>query len=87
LKLSRREFIGHSAAALAAGWGASGLVGAQADAVNPQRAALPQRPNVVLIILDTLRADKLGCYGFQHDTSPEFDALARAGVQFERVIS
>ena len=79
--------MGHSAAALAAGWGASSLVGGAAHGVNPQRAALPQRPNVVLIILDTLRADKLGCYGYPHDTSPEFDQLARAGVQFERVIS
>lgn len=45
------------------------------------------RPNVVLIVIDTLRADKLGCYGFPHDTSPELDAMARSGVQFMRVIA
>lgn len=53
----------------------------------PDAAATPDgsRPNVVLIVIDTLRADKLGCYGFAHDTSPELDAMARDGVQFMRV--
>ena len=46
-----------------------------------------RRPNVALIIIDTLRADKLGCYGFPHDTSPEIDNLAKQGVLFERTIS
>ncbi len=45
------------------------------------------RPNVVLIIIDTLRADKLGCYGFQKKTSPEIDNMAEQGVLFERTIS
>jgi arylsulfatase A-like enzyme len=44
-------------------------------------------PNVVLIIVDTLRADRLGCYGFPGQTSPEIDALAAGGVRFERVIA
>jgi arylsulfatase A-like enzyme len=43
--------------------------------------------NVVLIIVDTLRADKLGCYGFPLDTSPELDRLAAKSVRFERVIA
>jgi arylsulfatase A-like enzyme len=45
------------------------------------------RPNIVLIIIDTLRADRLGCYGFPEKTSPELDALAGNGVRFERVIA
>ena len=45
------------------------------------------RPNIVLIIIDTLRADKLGCYGFPEDTSPELDAMARKGVQFRNVVA
>jgi arylsulfatase A-like enzyme len=45
------------------------------------------RPNVVLIIIDTLRADKLGCYGFAENISPEIDALAKKGVQFKKVIA
>ena len=40
--------------------------------------------NILLIICDTLRADHLGCYGYFRDTSPNFDRLAREGVQFQR---
>ncbi|MFP6584888.1 MAG: sulfatase [Candidatus Hydrogenedentota bacterium] len=45
------------------------------------------RPNIVLILIDTLRADLLGCYGRPGDPSPEIDALARDGVRVETVIS
>jgi len=44
-------------------------------------------PNVVLIIVDALRADLLGCYGFQRKISPEFDEIADGGVLFETTIS
>jgi arylsulfatase A-like enzyme len=40
--------------------------------------------NVVLIVVDTLRADHLGCYGYGRATSPVIDDLARNGVVFER---
>jgi arylsulfatase A-like enzyme len=44
------------------------------------------RPNIVLVILDTLRADALGCYNDAYpDLSPEIDALARRGVRFRDV--
>ena len=33
-------------------------------------------PNIVLVSIDTLRADHLGCYGYERDTSPVIDALA-----------
>jgi arylsulfatase A-like enzyme len=47
-----------------------------------------QVPNVVLLSLDTLRADHLGSYGYARDTSPFFDAeLARRGVLFEQAAS
>jgi len=38
--------------------------------------------NVVLIIVDTLRADHLGCYGYQRQTTQCMDSLASAGVRF-----
>ena len=47
----------------------------------------PPRPNVVLIVVDTLRRDHLGCYGYPRDTSPHIDALARAGVRYTNATS
>lgn len=44
-------------------------------------------PNIVLITLDTLRADHLGCYGYPVDTSPQLDAMAREGVLFSNAVS
>src|SRR5688500_17023042 len=46
--------------------------------------AAPRPLDVILITLDTLRADRLGCYGRQGGTSPHLDALARRGVLFRR---
>lgn len=40
------------------------------------------RPNVLLITLDTTRADHLTCYGYERDTSPSLDALAADGVRY-----
>ncbi len=45
------------------------------------------KPNIVLIIIDTLRADKLGCYGDTKNSSPEIDRLSKKGVLFERVLA
>jgi len=46
------------------------------------------RPGGVLFIgIDTLRADRLGCYGYPRPTSPRIDALAREAVVFEQAIS
>ncbi len=47
----------------------------------------PARPNIVVITLDTTRADHLGCYGYERDTSPRIDALAAESVVYERAIS
>ncbi len=45
------------------------------------RSSPSPRPNLVLINVDTLRADHLGCYGYGRDTSPFIDRLAREGVR------
>src|SRR5262245_62797361 len=44
--------------------------------------ARPPRPSAVLITIDTLRPDHLGCYGYTAPTSPHIDALARQGTLF-----
>ena len=42
--------------------------------------------NVIVITIDTLRADYLGCYGFQRPTSPRIDAFAKDAVVFEQAV-
>lgn len=49
-----------------------------------QSEALAERPNILLIMVDTLRADHLGSYGFPDPISPRMDDLAADGVVFER---
>ena len=44
----------------------------------------PRRLNVLLITLDTTRADRLGCYGHAKAMTPALDRLAQQGVLFER---
>ncbi|MCK4751833.1 MAG: sulfatase [Planctomycetes bacterium] len=41
------------------------------------------KPNIILISIDTLRADFLGCHGYPRPTSPTLDKLASKGVLFE----
>ena len=43
--------------------------------------------NVLLISLDTTRADHLSCYGFQKSTTPNIDAIAKDGTLFEHAIT
>ena len=45
------------------------------------------RPNIVLIVIDTLRPDHLPFYGYDRDTAPFLSSLAEGGVVFERVHS
>ncbi len=42
--------------------------------------------NVLVIILDALRADHLGIYGYPRNTSPNIDRLAKDGIVFDRAI-
>jgi arylsulfatase A-like enzyme len=44
-------------------------------------------PRVVLISLDTCRADHLSCYGYGGETTPAIDAVAADGIVFENVVS
>jgi choline-sulfatase len=45
------------------------------------------RPNVLLVTIDTLRADHLGCYGYAPALTPTLDGLAKRGVRFATAIA
>jgi arylsulfatase A-like enzyme len=49
--------------------------------------AAPGKPNILLIVIDTLRADHLSSYGYGRPTTPNIDRLANQGVLFERAFS
>lgn len=48
---------------------------------------MPTRPNVLFIVLDTLRRDRLSAYGHTRETSPEFDLFSTDATLFERAVS
>ncbi len=52
-----------------------------------QCGGAPRPPDLVLIVIDTLRADHLGCYGYERATSPAIDRLAAESILFERAYS
>ncbi|RMD86041.1 MAG: hypothetical protein D6815_00630 [Candidatus Dadabacteria bacterium] len=65
--------------------GLTGLFGGEERApAAPKGAGSGERPNVVLIIADTLRADHVGAYGLRQVATPAIDALAADGILFER---
>jgi hypothetical protein len=69
-------------------WAAAGVVAvltSLALACGPDELSRPR--NVILISLDTLRADHLGVGGYERNTSPNIDAFAREGVVFRRAVA
>src|SRR5262245_56979507 len=54
---------------------------------GPAAPAARARPNVLLITVDTLRPDHLGCYGYPRATSRFIDTLARRGVVFRTAVT
>ena len=55
-------------------------------ALNAQTAPL-RKLNLVLVTIDTLRADRLGCYGYSKIETPNLDQLAREGALFENAVT
>jgi len=63
------------------------LLGCGGGAEQKQAAgALGDRPNVLLVTLDTTRADRFSSYGYERPTTPSFDALAADGALFEMAL-
>lgn len=61
--------------------------GALAQKPAPPRKTPAARPNVLLITIDTLRADRVGCYGYKEIKTPAIDGLCRDGIVFDRAIA
>jgi arylsulfatase A-like enzyme/Flp pilus assembly protein TadD len=60
---------------------------ASSFAQDSRTSVKASRPNVVLVTMDTLRADHVGCYGYREVKTPTLDALAQDGVLFEHADS
>ena len=50
-------------------------------------AAAQSRPNLILMGIDSIRADHMSCYGYHHLTTPHLDKFAASGALFENTIS
>jgi len=57
------------------------------DADDIEALARRSDLNVLFILIDTLRADRLGSWGYARDTSPLLDRLAATGIRFARHMS
>src|SRR6202795_1580083 len=53
------------------------------EAVTTKRS----QPDIFLVTIDTLRADHVHCYGYEHVETPELDALAKDGVRFAQAFT
>lgn len=53
----------------------------------PPEAETPSPPNVLLITIETLRADHVSAYGYRRTTTPNLDRLAAQGARFETVVA
>ncbi|MGE0641384.1 MAG: sulfatase [Thermoanaerobaculia bacterium] len=80
--VSRRRRISRSAArpTRCAAWALLLLATSAACTRQPPAVDLPAQPNLVLYLIDTLRADHLGCYGYAPPVSPRIDSFARESV-------
>ncbi|MEX2413821.1 MAG: sulfatase-like hydrolase/transferase, partial [Thermoleophilaceae bacterium] len=88
-RISRRKLLGATgagAAGVAIGGAAWKGLGGSSEA-GEQGAAAEARPkrNVILIVIDSLRADRIGCYGNGEMHTPALDRLARESTRFTRV--
>ena len=90
-KSTRREFLqetGGLASAFVMAGAAGRASAAPKTAVAQDSAATPAaKPNVMVIVLDSLRADHVGVYGYNRPTTPFLDMLAREGLVFEQVLA
>ena len=63
------------------------LLGCFGSSSPEPEAAVGPRPDIVLVTLDTTRADRLGCYGYEKGDTPVLDALCNSGRRYARAYS
>ena len=73
--------------ALLVGWAVGREAYGRGRPGDGRPASIGRAPNVLLIVLDTVRADHLGLYGYDRDTTPNLARLASRGVRFDRAHS
>jgi arylsulfatase A-like enzyme len=73
--------------ALLVGWAVAREALGRSRPVAARAAPGDQAPNILLIVLDTVRADHLRLYGYDRDTTPNLARLASQGVRFDRAHS
>ena len=72
---------------VANGYASSDAYGCETSTAVRRAAPPAAAPNIVLVVIDTLRADHVSCYGYPRATTPTIDALAANGVAFTQAIS
>lgn len=53
---------------------------------TPKESRMTEKPNIIFISIDTLRADRLACYGYKNIQTPHIDSIAEKGVLFYQAI-
>jgi arylsulfatase A-like enzyme/Flp pilus assembly protein TadD len=67
--------------------GLSLLLGTVLSGGTPDAVRAPAKPNLLVVTIDTLRADRVGAYGYEAGRTPVLDGLAARGVLFSRAFS
>ena len=57
------------------------------ETTRERQPARPSAPNVIVLLVDTLRADRVGCYGAYPSPTPMLDQLAAEGLVFEHAVA
>jgi choline-sulfatase len=81
--MSARSARPFSLRGLAAGLAAVAVAGGCSD----RKPGPSARPNVLLVTIDTCRADHIGCYGYRRAVTPTLDGLAARGVRFPTAVA
>jgi arylsulfatase A-like enzyme len=86
-RVARRTTWLLAVAAVGVGGGVLGAAALTEYHANALAAAKTGRPNVLLITLDTVRAQDMSVYGYHRRTTPRLEAFARKGVCFDKAIA